>query len=152
MDSVTGKWALVTGASSGFGREFAMLLAERRANLILVARRTDVLEELAERLRRQHGVRVIVEGVDLSTPGAATLLKDRVVAHGVDVEVLVNNAGYGLYGDFVDQPPSRILNMLELNVVTMTELTRLFGAEMATRGSGHVLLIASLLGFQPVPG
>ena len=90
--SIAGKWALVTGASSGFGVEFATLLAERRMNLVLVARRTDFLEQLAQRLRSEHGVRVIVEGLDLSTSGSGTALKQRVDAQGIVVEALVNNA------------------------------------------------------------
>jgi uncharacterized protein len=150
--SIAGKWALVTGASSGFGLEFATMLAERRMNLVLVARRTVVLEQLAQRLRSEHGVRVIVEGLDLSSAGAGIALKQRVDAQGVVVEVLVNNAGYGLYGDFVEQPLSKTRNMLELNVVAMTELTRVFAADMVARGSGYILLVASLLGFQAVPG
>jgi short-subunit dehydrogenase len=150
--SIAGKWALVTGASSGFGVEFATLLAERRMNLVLVARRTDVLEQLAQRLRSQHGVRVIVEGLDLSTSGSGTALKQHVDAHGIVVEALVNNAGYGLYGDFVEQPLSNTRNMLELNIVAMTELTRGFAADMVLRRSGYILLVASLLGFQAVPG
>lgn len=151
-DSVAGKWALVTGASSGFGVEFATLLAESQANLVLVARRADVLEQLAQRLRSRCGVRVVVEGMDLSAGGAAAALKQRIDSQGIVVDVLVNNAGYGLYGGFVEQPLARILDMLQLNVVTLTELTRAFAADMVLRGSGHILLVASLLGFQAVPG
>jgi uncharacterized protein len=151
-DSIAGKWALVTGASSGLGVEFATLLAERHANLVLVARRTDLLQQLAARLRREHPVSVLVEGCDLSAAASATALKERLDAHGVAVGVLVNNAGYGLYGDFVDQPLRQTTTMLALNVVSMTELTGIFAADMVRRGSGYILLVASLLGYQPVPG
>jgi uncharacterized protein len=151
-DSIAGKWALVTGASSGFGVEFATLLAERHANLVLVARRTDLLEQLAARLRREHPVSVLVEGCDLSAAGSATALKERLDAQGVAVDVLVNNAGHGLYGDFVEQPLRHTTTMLALNVVSMTELTGVFAADMVRRGSGFILLMASLLGYQPVPG
>jgi uncharacterized protein len=151
-DPIAGKWALVTGASSGLGVEFAALLAERHTNLVLVARRTDLLQQLAARLRREHPVSVLVEGCDLSDAGSATALKERLDAHGVAVGVLVNNAGYGLYGDFVDQPLRQTTTMLELNVVSMTELTGIFAADMVRRGSGYILLVASLLGYQPVPG
>jgi uncharacterized protein len=151
-DSIAGKWALVTGASSGFGVEFATLLAERHANLVLVARRTDLLHELAARLRREHPVSVLVEGCDLSAAGSATALKGRLDAQGVAVDVLVNNAGHGLYGDFVEQPLRHTTTMLALNVVSMTELTGVFAADMVRRGSGFILLMASLLGYQPVPG
>jgi len=152
MDSLAGKWALVTGASSGFGVEFATILAELHVNLVLVARRADLLEQLAERLRSRYGVRVTVEGMDLSVGGAGASLKQRLDSQGIIVDVLVNNAGYGLYGRLVEQPLPRLLNMLQLNVVTMTELTRVFAADMVLRGSGHILLTASLLGFQAVPG
>jgi uncharacterized protein len=151
-DPIAGKWALVTGASSGLGVEFATLLAERHTNLVLVARRTDLLQQLAARLRREHPVSVLVEGCDLSDAGSATALKERLDVHGVAVGVLVNNAGYGLYGDFVDQPLRQTTTMLALNVVSMTELTGIFAADMVRRGSGYILLVASLLGYQPVPG
>ncbi|HKA57957.1 MAG TPA: SDR family oxidoreductase [Gemmatimonadales bacterium] len=149
---VEGKWALVTGASSGFGVEFATLLAEQRANLILVARRREPMEELAERLRRKDGVQIVVFAMDLSTPDAATALKGRTDAQDLAVDVLINNAGYGLYGDFVAQPLARVMNMLRLNILSLTELTHLYACDMAQRGSGHILLTASLLGFQGVPG
>jgi hypothetical protein len=151
-DPIAGKWALVTGASSGLGVHFATLLAERQANLVLVARRTDLLQQLAARLRREHRVSVLVEGFDLSTAGSTVALKARLDAHGVAVDVLVNNAGYGLYGDFVQQPLPQTTAMLALNVVSMTELTGVFAADMVRRGSGRILLVASLLGYQAVPG
>jgi uncharacterized protein len=151
-DPIAGKWALVTGASSGLGVEFATLLAERHANLVLVARRTDLLQQLAARLRREHPVSVLVEGFDLSTTWSAAALKERLDAHGVAVDVLVNNAGYGLYGDFVEQPLGQTTTMLALNVVSMTELTGIFAADMVRRGSGYILMVASLLSYQAVPG
>lgn len=152
MDDVSGKWALVTGASSGFGVEFATLMAERHANLVLVARRTDPMERLADQLRRKHRVEVVVEGMDLSLAGASADLKSRLDRRSIAVDVLVNNAGFGLYGGFVDQPLQRTLDMLQLNVLTMTELTHTFAADMVKRRTGHILLIASLLGYQATPG
>jgi len=92
-ESLAGKWALVTGASSGFGVEFATLLAQQRANLVLVARRREPMEQLAGRLRREYGVLVVVEAMDLSAPDAATALKARTDAQGVSIDVLINNAG-----------------------------------------------------------
>jgi short-subunit dehydrogenase len=152
MEDLTNKWALVTGASSGFGVEFAALLAERRANLVLVARRTEPMEKLAEELRRRHSVQVIVEGMDLSQAGVGAALKSRLDARGIPVDILVNNAGYGLYGAFLDQPLDRVTDMLRLNMLSVTELTHVFARDMVKRRSGHVLLIASLLGYQAVPG
>src|SRR5215470_9050583 len=100
MENLYGKWALVTGASSGFGVQFAKLLAERKANLVLVARRTEPMERLAEELRLRHSVQVVVEGMDLSRVGVGAELKSRLEARGIPIESLVHNAGYGLYGAF----------------------------------------------------
>jgi len=152
MDNVNGKWALITGASSGFGVEFANLLAGQKANLVLAARRKEPMERLADQLRQKHHVNVVVEGLDLSAPGAGADLKSSLDARGITVDVLVNNAGFGLFGDFVDQPLETTLGMLQLNMLSVTELTYLFAKEMVRRRTGHILLVASLLGFQPTPG
>src|SRR5499426_3067878 len=99
MDNVSGKWALVTGASSGFGVEFAKLLAERKANLVLTARRTEPMERLAEQFRQRHRVNVVVEGINLGVPGAAAELKSRLDRRNIAIDILLNNAGHGLYVD-----------------------------------------------------
>src|SRR5262245_178174 len=138
MDNVSGKWALVTGASSGFGVEFAKLLAERNANLVLAARRTEPMEKLAEELRQTHRVNVVVEGIDLSVRGAAAELKSRLDRRDIAIDVLLNNAGYGLYGEFVDQPLQNTLEMLQLNLMALTELTHIFASDMKKRRSGHI--------------
>src|SRR5512138_2106796 len=117
MEDFDKKWALVTGASSGFGVEFARLLAERRANLVLVARRTEAMEKLAEELRQRHAVQVVVEGMDLSQPGVGSELKSRLDTRDIPISILVNNAGYGLYGSFLDQPVEKITQMLQLNMI-----------------------------------
>ena len=150
--NLKGKWALVTGASSGFGVEFAKLLAARSANLVLVARRSGPMDELADNLRHSNGVQVIVEPADLSVPGAAAELKNRIDRRGIDVDILVNNAGRGLYGDFRDQPLDTITAMVNLNLMAVTELTHLFAQQMIKRKTGHILLIASLLGYHATPG
>ena len=152
MKEIDGKWALVTGASSGFGIEFASLLAERKANLILAARRTEPMEKLAEQLRQRHRVNVVVEGVDLSVPGAGAKLKARLDKQSVVVDILVNNAGFGLFGDFVSQPIEQVLAMLRLNMLAVTELTHLFASDMVKRRTGHILLVASSLGYEATPG
>ena len=152
MESLNNKWALVTGASSGFGFQFAKLLAERKANLVLVARRTEPMENLANELRHKHSVQVLVEGMDLSRSGAAAELKSRLDARRISIDILVNNAGYGLYGAFVSQPLEKIADMLQLNIVAVTELTHIFARDMMQRRNGHILLTASLLGYQAVPG
>jgi len=152
MKNLQGKWVLVTGASSGLGVEFAKLLAERNANLVLVARRTEPMEQLAEAIQKAQSVQVVVIGIDLSRPGAAAELKAQLDERGIGIEVLVNNAGFGVYGEFLDQSVEKIAEMVRLNIMTLTELTHMFGQEMANRGHGQILLVASVLGYQAVPG
>jgi short-subunit dehydrogenase len=152
MKDLRGKWALVTGASSGFGVEFAKLLAERNTNLVLVARRTEPMDRLAEELRRQHSVQIVVIGMDLSRAGVGAELKSDLDGRGIAIDVLVNNAGFGMYGSFLDQPLQKITDMMQVNMLALTELTHIFARDMVKRGDGHVLLLASLLGCQAVPG
>lgn len=141
MKDLSGKWALVTGASSGFGVEFAKLLAERNANLVLVARRTEPMEQSAEELRKKLSVQVVVIGMDLSRSDAGSELKVDLDTRGIAIEILVNNAGFGIYGDFLDQPLEKITEMMRLNIMTVTELTHAFGQDMARRHAGHILLV-----------
>lgn len=150
-DNFAGKWALVTGASSGLGLEFADLLAAQKVNLVLAARRRESMEKLASDLRSKYGVDVLVEAINLAAPSAASRLKSSLDARSVTIDILVNNAGFGLHGDFLNTPIEQTANMIQLNITTLTELTYLFGRDMAQRRSGHILLIASLLAFQAVP-
>jgi short-subunit dehydrogenase len=145
------KRALITGASSGLGLEFAELLAAQKVNLVLAARRKEPMEKLAAELRRRHGVDVIVEPIDLAAPGAAARLKSGLDEKSLQIDILVNNAGYGLHDDFLETPLERTTDMIQLNITALTELSFVFGRDMATRGSGRILLVASLLAFQPVP-
>lgn len=147
----SGKWALITGASSGFGMDFAHELAAQGDNLVLVARRVEPMQGLAAELERAHGVRVKVIGMDLARAGVGAELLPRLDADGIVVDTLINNAGYGLFGEFVDQPLQRTLDMLQLNVLALTELTHAFGTAMARRGSGRILLVASIGGYQSTP-
>ena len=146
-----GKWALVTGASSGFGIDFAHLLAARGANLVLVARRAEPMRALAGKLKRSHDTHCHVIAMDLARPGVGAELHAKVRAKRVTIDILINNAGFGVFGDFVDQPLDSALNMLQLNVMALTELTHVFAADMVKRGSGKILLVGSLGGFQPLP-
>lgn len=151
VKSFAGKRALITGASSGLGLEFADLLAAQKVNLVLVARRQEPMEKLASDLRRKYGVDVLVEAADLASPGAAGLLKSSLDARSVAIDILLNNAGYGMQGDFQEIPIERTVNMIQLNITALTELTYLFGRDMVARRSGHILLVSSLLAFQSVP-
>lgn len=150
-ETPSGRRALITGASSGLGIEFAELLAAQKVNLVLAARRKEPMEKLADDLRRRHGVDVLVEPIDLAAPGAAARLKDSLNERAIQIDILVNNAGYGLQGEFLKTPIERTTDMIQLNIMALTELSYVFGQDMAARGSGEILLIASLLAFQPVP-
>ncbi|NTA19355.1 SDR family NAD(P)-dependent oxidoreductase [Agrobacterium tumefaciens] len=145
------KWALITGASSGLGLEFAQLLAAQKVNLVLAARRQEPMEKLASELRQKYGVDIEIESIDLAAPGAAANLKNRLGEKALTIDTLVNNAGYGLHGEFLETPLERTTDMIQLNITAVTELSYVFGRDMAARGSGEILLVASLLSFQPVP-
>ena len=144
-------WALVTGASSGLGMELAGALAARRINLVLTARTEAPMQRLADTIRQEHGVEVAVEPADLSVPGSADVLRQRLDQRGIEPDVLVNNAAFGLSGAFIDHDPERLRAMLQLNVISLTELSYAFGRRMAARGQGHILLVASLAAYQPTP-
>lgn len=143
------KLALVTGASGGIGADLARELAGDGHDLILVARTTTALEALATELRGRHGVEVRVLPADLARPGAAADLFAGIGANQVDV--LVNNAGFGDHGPFHAADPARINGMIALNIAALTALTRLFLPGMVARKRGRVLNVASTAAFQPGP-
>src|SRR5215213_3573033 len=143
-------WILITGASSGFGEEFARQYAEQGYSLVLVARRLDRLQKISEALRQQFGVKVVVEQVDLSDVAAIVQLHQRLRAREIAIDILINNAGHGLQGTFVDGTLDAALAMLQLDVVSLTAATHVFAQDMRTRGHGKILLVASLLAYQGV--
>jgi hypothetical protein len=146
--NTTRETALITGASSGMGVEFAHILASRGVDLVLVARRAERLHSLAEALRTEHKVNATVIAQDLSQPHAATALWENVKAGGHRIDILVNNAGVGLAGEFANSDPEAVEAMMELDVVTLTILCRLALPEMLKRGRGRILNVASLVAFQ----
>jgi short-subunit dehydrogenase len=146
-----GTWALVTGASSGIGEEFARKLAERGANLVLAARSGERLERLAGDLTRVNGVEVRPIAVDLAEPRGPALLLDAISATGVFVELVVNNAGFGSAGPFVSLDASREAAMVSLNCGALVSLTRGLLDAMVRAGRGGVINVASTAAFQPVP-
>lgn len=145
------KWALITGASSGLGVDFAKNLASRGCNVILVARREDRLRAVQQEITTQYGVQVDVIALDLEPADAPQQLYDQIKASGRAVDVLVNNAGFGLHGHFLEIPWERERAMLELDIVTLTHLTKLFVKDMVARRFGYVLLVASVGAYQPSP-
>ncbi|MEV7512788.1 SDR family NAD(P)-dependent oxidoreductase [Streptomyces sp. NPDC090085] len=146
-----GTTALITGASSGLGVEFARQWAGRGADVVLVARRLDRLERLAEDLEARYGTRAHVVAADLSAPGAAAALHAELDSRGIRVQTLVNNAGFGSHGAFAGQDPARINEMIQLNVIALTELTRQFLPQMTADGRGALVTVASAAAYQPTP-
>jgi short-subunit dehydrogenase len=142
---------LVTGASSGIGAELARAFAAGGSSLVLSARSVDRLEALAQELRAKHGVAVRVVVADLASPEGPRRLVERLVQEGVQVDVLVNNAGYGGFGPFGETAWPDKQGMLQLNVVSLTELTQAFLPGMVARRRGGVLNVASTAAFQPGP-
>ena len=149
--SYRGKVALITGASSGIGTAFAQLLARGGSDLILAARRLDRLEALRDELVSAHGVNCDVFTVDLGRPDGAKELFEQVESLNRPVDLLVNNAGIGIDGVFATADWEAQRQMIQLNVITPVELTRLFLPGMLERNSGDVLLVASIGAFMPVP-
>jgi hypothetical protein len=146
-----GSTALVTGASSGIGEQFARQLAERGHGVTLVARRTDRLQALAAELRERHRVRVEVVGCDLAEPAARDELFAAVDGLGLAVEILVNNAGAGVYAAFTDSEREDELRILRLNVEALTDLAHRYLPAMRDRRRGAIVNMSSTSGLQPLP-
>lgn len=143
--------ALITGASSGIGKELATIHAENGGDLIVVARRVDKLTALKQELEKKHGIQVTPIVKDLSTPGAAKALFEEVKASGIQVDYLINNAGFGLRGKFYELAWERQLQMIQLNMVALTELMHLFLPEMVARNNGKILNTSSTASYMPGP-
>ncbi len=143
---------LVTGASSGIGAELARQLSARGHNVTLVARRADRLADLAEELRRLHGVRADVHACDLSDAAARTGLIEALRGGPLRVDAVCNNAGYGTAGRFHELPLERESQEVQLNVAALHELSGAFLPEMVARGAGAILNVGSVAAFQPLPG
>lgn len=145
------KTALITGASSGIGKELARIHAAQGGNLILVARRTEALEALKTELESTYKVQVTTFTQDLTQAHAAKKVYDFVNHSGLEVDYLMNNAGFGGHGEFIDRPLDKDLEMIQLNVTALVELTHLFLQDMKDRGHGKILNTASTAGFLPGP-
>jgi len=145
--------ALITGSSGGIGEEFALQLAERQANLVLVARRADKLAELRTKLLDLNpGLEIDVIPADLSVRGSAAEIASKVRDLERSIDVLINNAGVGLHGHFVEQSPEANAAQIQLNCGTLVELTALFLPAMTQARHGLILNVASTAAFQPTPG
>ncbi len=145
--------ALITGSSGGIGEEFAVQFAKRKVNLVLVARREDKLAQLRTKLLElSPGLSIDVIAADLSVPGAAAELATRIGTLGRRIDILVNNAGVGLHGEFVTQNVAENSAQIQLNCLTLVELTAMFVPAMTQAGHGLVINVASTAAFQPTPG
>jgi hypothetical protein len=146
-----GKWALITGASAGIGMELAKLLATGGANLILTARRADRLQKLASDLTTRHGVEVEVFSSDLTQHDAPAQIHAFTTRKKIEIELLINNAGFGAFGNAHEIPVETMLEMIQVNCSAVVYLTRLYLPGMVKRRHGDVMIVASLAAFQPVP-
>lgn len=142
---------LITGASSGFGIEFAKIFAGKGKDLVLVARSGDKLESLKKKLESKCGIKAYVYVQDLSVEGSGQKVYDFVADKGLHVETLINNAGFGDYGKFADSRLTKQLEMINLNDRTLTELTHLFVKPMIDAGWGRILNVASVASFEAGP-
>ena len=143
--------ALITGASSGIGLEFAKIFAAANNNLVLVARRGGKLIELAEELQKKHRISVRVIGADLSKMAEVQKVFDTCKAYEIQIDYLVNNAGFGDFGFFIESDWYKTEQMLDLNIKSLTKMCHLFIPGMVKRNSGKVLNVASTAAFQPGP-
>ena len=146
-----GKWALVTGASAGIGKALAEQLAAGGTNLVLTARRRERLEELAGKLAAAHKIRTEFFVADLAQPDAPSKIFDFTGQKGIEISLLINNAGFGSYGEFASAEMQRQLDMVQVNCSAVIHLTRLYLPGMIERRSGDVLIVASTASFQAVP-
>lgn len=145
------KVALITGASGGIGLEFARIHAAQGGDLVVVARREEALQELQQELESKHGVSVLCIAVDLTEADAPQRVFDRLQAESIEVDVLINNAGFGGHGKFYERAWESDAAMIQLNVTALCHLTRLILPGMVERNRGQILNVASLAGFLPGP-
>jgi uncharacterized protein len=145
------QWALVTGASAGIGAAIARELAAAGTKLVLTARRQDRLDALAAELTERYGISIETCRADLARPGAAAELFAFTQTKAIPVSLLVNNAGFGSYGEFLSSTTDRLVDMVQVNVAAVVHLTRLYLPQMLERNKGDILIVASTAAFQAVP-
>lgn len=143
--------ALITGASNGIGLELAKIHASKGGDLVLVARNLTRLDEIKEELQKQFSVKVLTIGIDLSQNDAAQTVYNKTSSDGIHVDYLINNAGFGDFGMFTNTDWSKELQMINLNIITLTQFTKLYVKDMVKRGSGKIMNLASTAAFQSGP-
>jgi short-subunit dehydrogenase len=147
----SGKHVLITGATSGIGFELAKLFAKDKYNIIAVARSQSELDATSAQLRKEHGVEVITIAKDLFEPQNAFQVYDEIKKKGITIDVLVNNAGHGHYGEFVETDLSMELSIINLNISSLVILTKLFITDMVKKGEGKILNLSSIASKSPGP-
>ena len=150
FDAYADRWALITGASSGIGEQFARRLAGLGMHLVLCARREDAMKALADDLDTRHGTRCEIIALDLSQAESAGKLVDEIQQRGIEIELLVNNAGFGMVGSMEETGVDRVMEMIRLNIGTLTELCYRLAEPMVQRKHGAIINIASVAAFQPL--
>ncbi|WP_338762461.1 SDR family oxidoreductase [Bernardetia sp. ABR2-2B] len=145
------KAALITGASSGIGLELAHVMAKEKHNLVLVARSIDKLNELADELTQKHGIKVQTYKADLSNAKEIENLYQQTQDDDIEISYLINNAGFGEYGNFIENDWEKLNNMMQLNMVSLVHLTSLFSKDMVSSSFGKIMNVASTASFQPLP-
>jgi short-subunit dehydrogenase len=151
MTSWSGKWALVTGASAGIGVALAEELARGGTNLVLTARRRDRLEEVAKKLEAAHKIQTTIFVSDLAQSDAPEKIFQFTKDQKIEIDLLINNAGFGAYGEFQNVEPRKLTDMVQVNCAAVVHLTRLYVPEMVARRRGDILIVASTAAFQSVP-
>ncbi len=151
MDSFKGKYALITGASSGIGYEFVKLFAEDGSNLIIISRNEERLLNIKREIENEHKVNVLVLAKDLSKREAPEEICNQLEDENIPVDILINNAGVGYHGNFSDTDLERQLKMIQLNVLSLVRLTGLLLPSMIKKGYGKILNVASMAGFHGIP-
>ena len=150
VDAYADRWALVTGASSGIGAEFARLLAGRGMHLVLAARREEPMRELAADLFTRHGTRTEIIPADLTQPSDVARLAEEIERKGIEIELLVNNAGFGVVADVPNTNREAVLDLISINIAALTDLTYRYLPKMMERKHGGIINVASVAAFQPV--
>lgn len=143
--------AIITGASTGIGLEIARIFAEQHIDILIVARDKQKLENIKQRFELEHGIHVHYVPADLSTTDGYTAIIDYVKQHALSIGYLVNNAGFGDYGDFIERDMMKYVEIINLNITALTALTHHFAKLMVSNGYGRILNVASTAGFQPDP-
>jgi uncharacterized protein len=147
----TRETVLITGATSGIGNEFAHIFAERGYDLFLASRNQEKMDGIKKKIEGLYGITVTTMSIDLAKPSAARKVYEETISRKIDIQVLVNNAGFGISGEHTDMDMCKVQEMIQLNVTTVTELCSLFGHEMKKKRKGYILNVASTAAYQPTP-